>query len=268
MSRNKIDRIGERGVNNFGSEMIIVNSYMKFNDKHKRNYTYIDVSFPQYDWMAKNRQYIDFKKGRISCPYERSIYGVGYIGEGDYRVSENAKNTRVYDTWHSMLRRCYDPKYHKKYPTYTECTSSDEFHNFQNFGEWDKENYYKVKDERMCLDKDILVKGNKIYNPEMCIYVPETINLLFIKNDKNRGESLIGTSPANGKYRAYCSLINPKTGKSKYEYLGTYDTEIEAFQVYKYYKEKNIKVVADYFKSQIPTILYDALYEYEVEITD
>ena len=31
---------------------------------------------------------------------------------------------------------------------------------------------------------------------------------------------------------------------------------------------ESIKVVADYFKSQIPTILYDALYEYVVEITD
>lgn len=63
-------------------------------------------------------------------------------------------------------------------------------------------------------------------------------------------------------------MINPKTGKFKGEYLGTYDTQEKAFEIYKYYKEKNIKVVADYFKSQIPTILYDALYEYEVEITD
>ena len=43
MGRKSIDRIEEKGINDFGSEMIIVNSYMKFNDKHKRNYTYIDV---------------------------------------------------------------------------------------------------------------------------------------------------------------------------------------------------------------------------------
>lgn len=56
--------------------------------------------------------------------------------------------------------------------------------------------------------------------------------------------------------------------KKKKKYLGVYDTQEEAFEVYKYYKEKNIKVVADYFKKYIPERLYDSLYKYEVEITD
>jgi len=63
-------------------------------------------------------------------------------------------------------------------------------------------------------------------------------------------------------------MINPKTGKSKNKYLGSYKTEHEAFEVYKYHKEKNIKEVADYYKDKIPTKLYDAMYDYEVEITD
>ena len=42
----------------------------------------------------------------------------------------------------------------------------------------------------------------------------------------------------------------------------------KAFEVYKYYKEKNIKQVADYYKEQIPQRLYNGLYNYEVEITD
>ena len=33
-------------------------------------------------------------------------------------------------------------------------------------------------------------------------------------------------------------------------------------------KEKNIKEVANYFKDEIPVKLYNALYSYEVEITD
>ena len=66
----------------------------------------------------------------------------------------------------------------------------------------------------------------------------------------------------------YCSLINPKTGKSKQEHLGYYDTELEAFEVYKHYKEKNIKEVADYYFGRIPTELYECMYSYEVEIDD
>ena len=259
MGRKTIDRIGEKNYNNFGSEMIIVD-YRKAID--------IDVYFPEYDWIAKGVQYSSFKTGLIKCSYEKRTYGIGYLGEGEYKVLENGKHTRVYKTWKNMLKRCYDEKLHEKEPTYINCEVCEEWHNFQNFGKWYSKNYYEIEGERMHLDKDILVKHNKIYSSETCVFVPQTINNLFLKCDRSRGESVIGTSPVNGKYRVYCYLLNPKTIKSKNEYLGKYDSQEEAFEIYKYYKEKNIKVVADYFKSQIPTILYDALYNYEVEITD
>lgn len=256
----KKNRIGETGTNNFGSTMVIV---------EYRNALDIDIYFPEYNWTAKGMQYSNFKKGNIKCPYERTVYGVGYIGEGKYKVSENGKNTRVYDTWKAMLQRCYSEKEHERHPTYIGCEVYEGWHNFQNFAKWYKDNYYEVGNEKMCLDKDILFKGNKIYSPDTCIFVPETINKLFIKNDKNRGESVIGaTLCKNGKYQAQCNIINPETGKSKQEYLGLYDSQEKAFQVYKYHKERNIKQIADYYKIHIPQKLYDAMYNYEVEIDD
>lgn len=260
MGRNKVDKTGEAVVNTFGSKMVII--------RYRTNKD-MDVYFPQYDYVAKNVQYGNFKKGNIKCPYERTVYGVGYIGEGNYRVSENGKHTRIYSTWCNMLQRCYDEKLHKKRPTYKDCKVDENWHNFQNFGSWDKDNFYQIEGEVMCLDKDILVKHNKIYSPETCIYVPKTINSLFVKRDNDRGESIIGTSPyKNDKHRASCSLINPETGKSKRKHLGYYDTELEAFEVYKYYKEKNIKQVADYYKDLIPVELYNGMCNYKVEIDD
>ena len=255
----EINRIGERNYNNFGSEMVIV---------HYNGCMDIDVYFPEFDWIFKHAKYNNFKKGEIKCPYERRFYNVGYLGEGKYKVSENGKNTRVYDTWKAMLQRCYSEKEHERHPTYIGCEVYEGWHNFQNFAKWYKDNYYEVGNEKMCLDKDILFKGNKIYSPDTCIFVPETINSLFTKRQNYRGESVIGTSPFQGKYKVYCHLINPKTGKSESEYLGYYETQGKAFEVYKYYKEKNIKEIADYYFGRIPQKLHNAMYEYEVEITD
>ena len=254
-----IDRTGERGINNFGSEMVIVGYRGRMD---------IDVSFPQYNWTTKGVRYETFKKGQIKCPYEKRVYGIGYLGEGEYKSKENGKMTKCYDTWHSMLERCYSDKLHEKYPTYIGCEADEDWLCFQNYGEWFDNNYYEIEDERMHLDKDILVKHNKIYSPETCIFVPDRINTLFVKCDNARGDSPVGTSLKNGKYQVNCSLINPKTGKSRFEYLGLYDTQEKGFEVYKYYKEKNIKEVADYYKGQIPQKVYDALYKYEVKITD
>ena len=259
MSSKSIDRIGEKNYNNFGSEMIIVGY---------RNNKDIDVYFSQYDWIAKGVTYSSFKTGNIKCPYEKKVYGIGYLGEGKYKTIENGKLTRVYKTWNSMLQRCYNEKCQEKNPTYIDCKVTEEWLNFQNFAEWYYNNYYEIEGERMCLDKDILVKHNKIYSPDTCIFVPKKINSLFTKSDKTRGDSVIGTTPKNGKYEVQCQIFNPKIGKSKQEYLGLYDTQEKAFQVYKEFKEKNIKEVADYYKIQIPQKLYDAMYNYEVEITD
>lgn len=260
MGNKTIDRTGEKNINNFGSEMVII-EYRKANN--------IDVYFPQYNWTAKNKTYQHFKNSNVKCPYEPSVYKIGYIGEGKYKSSKNGKPTKVYGVWNNMLERCYDEKYQEKHPTYIGCKVCDEWHNFQNFAKWYEDNYYEVEGERMELDKDILIKHNKIYSPETCMYMPQTINLLFTKRQNNRGESVIGvTTRENGKYRVQCSIINPETGKSKIKHLGIYSTQEKAFEIYKYYKECNIKEVADYYKEQISDKLYNALYDYEVEIND
>lgn len=250
----KIDRTGEERYNNFGSRMIIT----KYNNKKD-----IDVYFPEYDYTIKHVQYGHFKRGNIKCPYEPRTYGIGYSGEGKYKTKENGKLTKCYDTWHSMMRRCYDPKYQEKYPTYKECEVCESWRNFQTFAEWYNDNYYETPGEVMCLDKDILHKGNKIYSDETCCFVPENINKLFVKRDNDRGDLPIGVSEDHNKYRARCHntesiIIN----------LGTYVTPIKAFEVYKNFKEITIKKVADKYKDMIPNNVYEALYNYQVEITD
>ena len=257
----KIDRTREINYNTFGSKMIIV---------EYRNCDDIDVYFPEYNWTFKHSGYKEFKKGNIKCDYEPRNYGVGYIGEGKYKIKENGKLTKCYQTWHSMLERCYDEKYHEKEPTYINCEVCKEWHNLQTFGNWFYENYYEIEDERIALDKDILNKGNKVYSPDTCIFVPHNINSLFTKSDKARGDYPIGVhyNKQNKKFIARCSIYDYKENKKIRKYLGLYDTPEKAFEVYKQFKEKYIKEVADYYKNLIPTKLYDVMYKYEVNIND
>ena len=255
----KINRVGEERVNNFGSKMVI---------KEYRTNKDIDVYFPEYNWVFKHAQYNQFKKGNVKCPYEPRYYGKGYLGEGKYNISENGKHSDEYYIWHNMLQRCYDPKLQERMPTYKGCKVEDFFLNFQNMGDWIKENYYEVPGEVMCLHKDILYKNNKIYSRETCIFVPERINTLFTKCNKSRGKDPIGVTPrSSGNYQAYCQN---EYGKSIC--LGTYNTKEEAFQVYKNYKERVIKKVIDSYEGIIPEPFYTklkiAMYNYEVEIDD
>ena len=255
----KRDRTGEEGYNSFGSKMVIV---------EYRNARDIDIYFPKYNWTFKHVQYNKFKNGNIKCPYERRYYDKGCLGEGKYKVRENGKLKREFKIWHHMLQRCYDPKYHETHPTYKGCKVEDYLLNFQNMGEWIESNYYEIFGETMCLDKDILYKGNKVYSRETCIFVPKRINSLFTKRDNARGDSPIGVYPVpSGNYQVHCN-----NGYGKLDYLGTYLTKEEAFHVYKQYKEKVIKETIDSYEGKIPEPFYsrlrEAMYNYEVSIND
>ena len=251
----KDERLNEIGYNNNGERMTII----RYGDALD-----IDIQFDD-GTIVEHKQYNDFLKGKIRNPMFPSVYGVGFIGVGDFKTcDENGKKTKCYKTWNDMLRRCYDPKLQEKYQTYKNCTVCKEWHNYQVYAKWHNENYYEVGNEQMDLDKDILCKGNKVYSPTTCVYVPHSINVLFTKRDKRRGNLPIGVSSKfENKFQAWVSK-----GNGKPIYLGRYNTPEEAFLAYKKAKEAYIKEVAEEYKGKIDNRLYEALMNYEVEITD
>ena len=257
-----IDRIGEENYNNFGSLMKIV----EYNSNRD-----VTVEFQDEYKVKAQTTYQNFKKGEVKNPYDKTVYGVGYIGVGKYKSREkDGERTGAYKTWVRMLQRCYDPYYINRYPTYIDCYVCELWHCFQNFAKWYEKEMYECNGEEMHLDKDILIKRNKIYSPETCIIIPQRINVLFVKRDKMRGEYPIGVSyhKASGKLQAGCNVF--ENGKRKYKYLGSFSPNkpFQAFYAYKQFKENYIKQVADEYKDLIPQKLYEALYKYEVEIND
>lgn len=252
MHHNFKDKKGEKFITNEGYEVEIIeyfgsrNSTIRFED----------------GTIVTNKEYGDLVKGTIKNPNHRTLYGVGYFGQGDYKSKDSSgKRHNYYETWRHMIGRCYDNEIQEKHPTYIGCSVVDEWHNFQVFAEW-YENNHK---ENFQVDKDILFKGNKIYSPETCCFVPAEINSLFIKSNSIRGELPIGVSKVGNVYKATLRM-NMEGRKSKY--LGTFPTPELAFNAYKTAKEEYIKELADKWKNQITKATYEALLNYKVEITD
>lgn len=159
-----------------------------------------------------------------------------------------------------MLQRAYDKIWQKEHPAYINCSVDKRWHNFQNFAKWCEDNYTSNNKINWELDKDILVKGNKIYSPENCDFVPQEINNLFIRREKERGDLPIGVTYSKNRTR-FRATVNKKR-------IGTFDTIEEAFQAYRVAKEKRIKEFAHKWKPFITERIYNALINYQVEITD
>lgn len=79
----------------------------------------------------------------------------------------------------------------------------------------------------------------------------------------------IGVYHSGDNFRIYLKkgCINGKRNSDIFR-MSNIETKEEAFTFYKREKEKYIKEVADYYKGKIPQNLYNAMYEYKVDICD
>lgn len=251
------DKTGEMGCNTHGNKMKVIKYTNAMN---------IVVEFDS--GYITECTYQNFQLGKVKDYYNKQMLGIGYLGEGLHKTNINRESTKKYRMWCGMLQRCYSDKYHIVHPTYKDCTVVDFWHNFQRFGDWYDENYYEIEScENMQLDKDIIIKHNKIYSPDTCVIVPRNINLLFTRTDSKRGDCPLGVS-WNKRNKAYETRCNDGNGNIQLLGYGVSLTKEKAFLLYKEYKENLIKQIADLYKDKIPQKLYDALYRYQVEITD
>lgn len=188
---------------------------------------------------------------------EPVMCGIGYRG------SENVDcKSESYLKWHDMLVRCYNEKFHERQPQYKGCTVCEEWLNYSNFKVWYDQ--HKIHGMELDLDKDILFKGNKVYSPETCCFVPHAINTLFLSKKEARGKYPIGVSyeKEKNKFRACMGFMGEQIK------LGTFDTAESAFARYKEYKEDFIQDIAEQHRDEIPDKVYEAMMNWKIEIDD
>ena len=242
-------------TNNYGNLIV-----MPYTNTRNVNVKFIQTGYETVAVMG------DIMKGCVKDKLLPSVYGVGVIGDEIVNIKSVAP--KEYKLWTKVLERCYDIKYHNRYPTYKDCEMSNKFKYFPYFMKWcNKQIGFDSKDDKgkpFALDKDLLVKGNKIYSEDTCVFLPRELNNLLTKNNSLRGEYPIGVSYDKrvSKFQASVSF----EGKNKR--LGYFDCEEKAFLAYKETKELRIKEVANKWKDQIDPRAYEALMNYQVEITD
>ena len=133
-----------------------------------------------------------------------------------------------------MLNRCYSGE--KK--NYIDCYVCDQWLTFSSFKTWMEKQDWMGKQ----LDKDILVKNNKVYSPDTCVFVSHKTNSFILESNGNRGNWPIGVSfeRRRGKFEAYCS--NPENNKKVH--LGYFDDCNKAHMAWKAKKLEFAKIIA------------------------
>tara|TARA_R110000764_G_scaffold17080_2_gene47021 strand:+ start:809 stop:1414 length:606 start_codon:yes stop_codon:yes gene_type:complete len=170
-----------------------------------------------------------------SISMRRPFLGIG-INDADYVTKFFVDGEKFvcpyYTRWQSMMHRCYSPKKETRYPTYDGCSVCDEWLSFSVFKAWMKRQDW----DGMELDKDIMVKGNKVYSPETCLFIPRDLNGLLNSGRAARGDYPRGVSfvKRDNKFRAQMKQDGKPT------HLGIFNTKEEAGKAYIKAKNKEI----------------------------
>jgi hypothetical protein len=170
--------IGQRFKSNSCNEFTVLKQVGRTGWTPLYEIEFDEVNSVKYRTTTRKDSILD---GRVKNPFYPSLYGIGYLGNA------NSQN-EAYDRWRHMLGRCYDQN-DPKYATYggQGVTVCDSWLCFENYladtvaiEGYDKDNF-----KNLVLDKDIKIKGNKIYSPETCIFVTASENSAEMNNRTN-----------------------------------------------------------------------------------
>ena len=154
------------------------------------------------------------------------------------KIRKSVFRCKYYAAWTRMLQRCYSKKYLESYPSYIGTSVCNEWFSATAFKKWMEQQDWQGK----CLDKDIILPGNRLYSPKTCSFVLPATNSFVTASDASRGDYPIGVDlfKRTGKYRASCK--NPFSGKR--EHLGCFSTPEEAHEAWRKRKHELAQLVA------------------------
>lgn len=256
MSNNYTKNISNMNKLNYEGGVFNSNSFGEFTVIKYESNRNITVKFLNTGFVTKTTL-TQLQKGTVADKLVPTLCGVGVLG-GQYDIRENGVQNREYKIWSSMMNRCYDKTYQRRFPTYRKCEVSDYFKCYDNFHIWCNEQK-GFNEEFWQLDKDLLVTGNKLYSETTCVFLPSAINLAIVKPAKVK-ELPVGVTLSSDK-KKFVARIS-RYGNS--EVLGRFTDLESAKEVYKHAKISYITELANKYKGLIDDRAYEALINYKV----
>lgn len=180
---------------------------------------------------------VDFKdrEGKWVLRYKRGDFIQTRLGKMHNNMTQRARKDGSYQGVNS---------------SYEGVSVSEEFKDPQKFCDWAVQQ--RGWGLGFCLDKDLLIDGNREYCAEACSLLPQVINYAIIRQKKcfvKGGDGLF----------AVTQKVDGRTIK-----LGKYVTEDDARSAYCKYREKYIRKLAEEYKEFISERAYKALLEFRV----
>lgn len=243
----RVNHVGEKVVTSQGFEVTIIdykNSKeftIQFNDRYNTIQVY-------KGGLYRFKQAL-FENPNVFCLFKR---GIAYKDDVKH-------NQKAFQKYRAMFDRCYGNQKGNN-SAYIGCSVCEEWFDFSKFCEWFNENYYELEGEKIELDKDILVRNNRVYSPRTCVFVPHKINSIISQLNYHipNKDLPIGVTHHITKYGKHRYRVT-KLPKGQ-----LFDDVNEAFQAYKEYTENEMKAIADKYKNRIPKNLYETLYNFSV----
>lgn len=160
---------------------------------------------------------------------------------------------RIYS---DMMARCGNVNY-ENYCDFKVC---EEWKNDRNsFYEWCFKKLYNCEIDTLELDKDLFSKGEKIYSPDTCCFLPKKINIAI--TCKCTKSSMLPTGISIYYSGGYIATVqNGSRRVSK-----TFRNLDDACEFYVSTKERYIREMAGFYKEYLPERIYNALMEYKVK---
>lgn len=244
---------------------ILVAEHFLMNPKRYKKVWHIDENINNNYY--KNLIYVSNEEYELLRKHVMTVEELGR--EQEYYDYNSVKGNPAYNVWNGIYARCYGGSslmVNRCYDGSYMCELWKK--NRDAFAEWYSMKYYECNGETMHVDKDLLCRGNKEYAPDKCCLLPETINSALASATKRRSKYgntkvyAIGVDYDKAREKFF-ARITP-FGHDKQVVLHYWDTEEEAFQEYKLFKESEIRILALRYKDKIPAEIFDALIKYEV----